>query len=235
MKKMSTLAALALVGVAGIAGAANHAAQLGYSDNVNTINQNDTVCGTLVLNADGTYENGYAWFYGGIVPPNYGAFAECYNGNVQVCAVVAALTQIGYQSGQTMDVYVWQDGGGIPGNVACVKTGVNPGPIAFWPSSSVHNTLMDNCCVTGDWWVGTWANWPNQFGGWYNSSDESGFGGCPMTNFAPGIGYPTGWGAVNLVYYFSGCHAMGLGAETIDCGPVPVESKSWGEIKNLYN
>ena len=38
-----------------------------------------TPCGQLLLNADGTYENGYTWWYGGQVTPYYGAFAEGYN------------------------------------------------------------------------------------------------------------------------------------------------------------
>jgi len=53
--------------------------------------------GTLVLNFDGSAENGYCWQYGGIVPPYYGAFAECYDDQGWgVCGVQLLLTGIGY-------------------------------------------------------------------------------------------------------------------------------------------
>lgn len=49
----------------------------------------DGGCGAFFFNTDGTYEDGYAWRYGGTVPPFWGAFAERYTQrNALVCAAV---------------------------------------------------------------------------------------------------------------------------------------------------
>jgi hypothetical protein len=238
MKKLSTVLALvAMAGLVTVATAANNSrvtSETGIHGVV--INPNDGGdCGALSLNADGSYENGYAWQYQGSAPPYYGAFAECYSGSVGICAGVYDLTQTGSAPGHTQDDYVWDDNNGLPGAVKCVKAGQNPGTIAFWPSLSRHVINFDaGCCETGNWWVGFWGNWPGTLSGWYIGADLDGFGGCPVCNFAPGIGYPTGWGSVNLVFYFSGTQALGIGVETVDCGPVATEKTTWGNIKNLY-
>jgi hypothetical protein len=233
MKKLSMLLALAAVaGMVATAGAVDNFNSTGVGEGV-LVDPTDSQCGTLNMNADGSYENGYAWRYAGIQPPYYGAFAECYSGDVAVCSAVFDLTQVGSDFGQTMDVYVWNDGGGTPGSVACVRTGYDPSTIAFWPNLSRHVASLDNCCVTGSWWVGYWGNWPDQTNGWFIGADLDGFGGCPYTNIAPGIGYPTGWQNVSVVW--GPTQAIGAGAETTDCGPSPVESSTWGAIKTLYN
>ena len=45
-----------------------------------------------------------------------------------------------------------------------------------------------------------WANFSNQMCGYFIAADTNGFGGCPMTNVAPGIGYPTGWNPVSVIW-----------------------------------
>ena len=65
-------------------------------------------CGTLIFSADGTYENAYAWQYGGVVAPLYGAFAERFDSaGLIVCGIVMDLTQTGNDAGQTCDLYPW--------------------------------------------------------------------------------------------------------------------------------
>lgn len=167
-------------------------------------------CGDLLMNADGTYENGYAWQYGGIVAPYFGAFAECFTTIGPVCGATFDFTAIGYQSGQTMDVYAWESAGAEPGAVACVTVGVDPGEVAFWPVLSRHVVELVGCPTTAELWIGYWGNWPNDMSGWFVGADTNGFGGCPRTNVAPGLGYPTGWQDVSVVW--GPTQALGIGA-----------------------
>jgi hypothetical protein len=192
--------------------------------------------GMEAMQDDGTFENGYAWQYGGVVPPDYGSWAECYD-NVFVCDIKYGFTQTGSYVGGPMDAYVWDDAGGIPGNVLCSVIGLDPGAPAFWPSISFHIVTV-NCCPDGLHYVGFWGNWPGVGSQWYIASDEDGFGnGCPLTKFAPGIGYPTGWGPVTLVPTFSGCQDLGIREyylDTCDGEPTATEEATWGSIKALY-
>ena len=61
-------------------------------------------CGTLLFNAAGAYEDGYALWLGGVVPPDYGAFAECYSGPSEVRAVVFDFTQSGDQGNAESEI-----------------------------------------------------------------------------------------------------------------------------------
>lgn len=197
-------------------------------------NQGDGGCGTLVFNADGTYENGFCWRYNGVVPPYYGAFAECYSSaeEVSVCSVVLDLTQLGTYAGQTSDIYVWDDAGGVPGNVLCVRLDFDPGTPAFWPSVSRHTAILDGCCTSGDFWVGCWGNWPGEGCAYFFAADLDGPGGCPYTNIAPSSTWPTGWQNVSVVW--GPTAAMGIGAEIHPCGATPTHATTWGRIKGLY-
>ncbi len=179
---------------------------------------------TLVFHADGSYENGYAWRYGGIVPPDYGAFAEKYPGEVEVTSALFDFSQVGNQVGQVMDVYIWDDAGGTPGAVACVVVDVDPGPIAFWPSLSRHEVPMPNCPTTDPWWVGSWTNWPQQISGWFIGADVDGNPGTPVTNYAPGIGFPTGWNDVSAAW--GATQSLGIGAYVQSPPPPPTTLQS---------
>lgn len=188
-------------------------------------------CGERLMNAETQYD-GYAWQYGGVVPPDYGSWAECYEGAYEVCAAVFNLTQLGNQQGQTMDVYVWDDGGGIPGNVVCFRANIDPGPIAPYPDQSTHAVPLEGCCVEGSWWIGCWPNWPGQQAGWFIANDIYGSGTCAKTKIAPGIGFPTGWQNVSIVW--GPTPAMWIGADVRPCLPTPAHGASWGRIKSLY-
>lgn len=237
MKKLAALLAVfALVGLASLALA--QPAELGFNLNTNIVYgptpDEDCTDAMLDQNDDGTFENGYCWQYGGIVAPDYGSFAECYN-NIYVCSVEAGFTQVGNFIGQTIDVYVWEDAGGIPGNVLCQVAGVTISSPAFWPSISMH--LIDvNCCANGAHFVGYWANWPDQPCGFYVGADEDGFGlGCPLTKVPAGSGYGTGWVPVTVA--FPNCLDIALREWYLDvCGgePTPTQDATWGSIKNLY-
>jgi hypothetical protein len=206
---------------------------------------------TLLQNDDGSFENGYAWRFSGVLPPEYGSWAECYDTDF-VCGIQFLFTQDGYYIGQTMDVYVWESQaegnpppGPDPGNVICVLTDIEPGPIAFWPGISAHNVPV--CCQTGGLhFVGFWPNWPMQSSGWYVAADENGPEiGCPRTKIAPGHLYPTGWNHANVV--FPNSRNLGI-REYSGPGNCPTSSApdpdmndpdtskmtTWGQIKALY-
>jgi hypothetical protein len=231
MKKFATLlAVLALVGVAG----ADNYASLGYSDDGNVIgDQSDQCVGTFYANHDGSFENGYCWQYGGIMPPYYGAFGESYDiEGMNVECAVYTITQVGNYFGQLMDCYVW-DGGvyGPPGDVLCVVPGVGDLNIPFWPDCG-ENEIMLNCCPPGiDFTVGYWADFADTGCGWFCCMDLDGFGGYPWTNIAPGIGFPTGWNHVSVVW--GPTQASGTGIMITD-PPSPAESQTWGSIKSLF-
>ena len=192
-------------------------------------------CGTVYFNADFTFETAYAWGYGGVQAPAYGTFAESYDAiGVLVCGIILELTQPGGVAGRTIDLYVWEDDQGEPGTVLGIATGVDPGPVATWPSVSTHElSISSNCTDSGRFHVGYWGDWPGESAAYYIAADLDGFGGCPMTLIPPGIDYPSGWDRVSLIW--GSTRALGIGAEVGECGTVdPVHEKSWGQIKALF-
>ncbi|MBU1947752.1 MAG: hypothetical protein KJ927_03470, partial [Candidatus Eisenbacteria bacterium] len=56
------------------------AAELGYCEETTVLPDDEEVCPgtTLLQNDDGSFENGYAWRQEQVQPPDYGAWAECY-------------------------------------------------------------------------------------------------------------------------------------------------------------
>jgi len=224
----------ALLSVVGVANAAflTHGS-VGVGHGIPVPHQNSNPCqGTLCLNYDGSAENGYCWQYGGIVPPYYGAFAECCSYDGAVCGIELMLTGVGYPCGP-LDAYVWADAGGIPGNVLNVTSGLNPCPVATWPNISTHDFLIPgNPQVNGAFWIGYWANFSSAPCGYFVAADLNGFGGCPYTNIAPGIGYPTGWQNASVVW--GATQALGIGA-WLGQPITPVERTSWGRIKQVFN
>ena len=152
--------------------------------------------------------------------------------------MVLKLTSIGSPC-HPCDIYVWGDGGGFPGNVLSVMHDYDPCPVAVWPSISTHTACLCDLSpeVAGPFWVGYWAN--SRFGPcWYFvAADTNGFGGCPMTDIVPGIGYPTGWNNVSIIW--GPTQSIGIGAYLggpyeCSCPPVPIRKSSWGGIKDLY-
>jgi len=228
MKKLAIL--FALLGVVGAANAAvlTHGS-VGVGHGVQVPGKDSAPCnGTQLLNYDGSAENGFCWQYGGIVPPNYGAFAECYNYTGNVCGIALYLTGIGNPA-QPATLFIWNDNGGMPGTVITQANGT-PSGVPIWPSIGEFDfPIAAN--VTGAYWTGYWANFANQGCGYFVAADLNGFGGCPMTNIAPGIGYPTGWNNVSVVW--GATQAIGIGSWI--GVPVPTKETTWGQVKHLYN
>jgi len=189
-------------------------------------------CGTIAFNSDEEYETAYAWQYGGVVAPYYGAFAECYDGPIQVCAVVCDLTGLPYTIGTCMDVFVWNDLAGIPGEVLAVARDTCFFAPVYPQFRRYVVELPTAPCLPERGWVGLWHNEPGGQAIWYVGADLDGPGGCPMTNIAPGLGYVTGWQNVSSVW--GPTQALGIGAEVTPCEPVPTVESSWGRVKTLY-
>jgi hypothetical protein len=223
---------------------------LGPRDHVEILPVPDSeqVCpvSSLRKNDDNSFENGYAWSHGGVLPPDYGAFAEGFDAGF-VCGLEFLLTQAGNYTGQTMDVFIWEDDGvappdNNPGNVICMVPGVDPGAPSWWPEVSAHQVQV--CCPAGgSHFVGFWGRWPEDLHAWYIASDEDGPGGSPRTKISPDAGgeLPTGWHHANVVW--EDCKALGIRelAYDGDCivsgvpDPEPgYRSRTWGAIKALY-
>jgi hypothetical protein len=230
MKKFATLlAVLALVGFAN----AETYSDLGYSEDTIVVGDpSDQCAGEPIYNHDGSFETGVCWQYGGVMPPYYGAWGEAYDlGMVNVECGLYWLTQTGYYMGQCLDAYVWEGGvNGPPSGVLCLEPCVTGLQIGFWPTITMHEIEI-GCCVDGEFTVGYWGDFVDQACGWYVAYDQNGFGGYPWTCFAPGAGYPTGWGDPNLMGYT--CQSLGLGLTATD-DPSPAESQTWGSIKSLF-
>jgi hypothetical protein len=235
MKRLTAIVAvLALVGITAVVTAAESPfGETGFSRNTTIVEgpSPDGDCpGDLVCNWDGTVENGYCWQFGGSVPPDYGAFADCYPAAF-ICEGHFYFTQTGYYIGQTVDIYVWDVAAGLPGNVVCQSLGQSSGPVAFWPSCSEHKFVLN--CNAPDHFLGYWGNWPGANCGWFICSDEDGFAACPVSKIAPGIGYPTGWGPLSLIPTFAASQSLGI-CEWIGQPVIATESTTWGQIKALY-
>lgn len=182
---------------------------------------------------DDSLEGGFCWQFGGAAPPDYGAWAECYEGAVWIREIHLYFTQTGYYTGQTMDVYIWEDDGtGLPGAVAGAQLGVSPGPIDFWPT--ITRVELDFSLEAPEsHWIGFWGNWPDEVCAWYIMADQDGFPGCPATKIAPGIGYPTGWNDPNIIPAFYPITSMGI-CKCATEEPTPTAKATWGRIKSMY-
>ena len=213
---------------------ADPAHSLGYSDETVTLGPGPDACagGVLVHNHDGSFENGYAWAYGGTIPPYYGAFSEGYDlgsGTVR-CGAYWVTTLPGYYQGQTTDCYVWEGGvSTTPGSVIGVVIGTVFGNVPNWPEVG-QNDVDLNAAVGGEFAVGCWGNWPHQLVGYFYAADVDGPQGHPWACIAPGIGYPTGWQDPAIVW--GPTSAMGCGVY-FEQG-TPAESETWGAVKALF-
>ena len=147
----------------------------------------------LSMNADGTYGGGY----GG----NTEAWSRHHAG---VCRSVtpgpAPLLPVSRStsrrwaptSGQCADIYVWSDAAESPGNVLCLPHQRNTGRdrlLALPPRDLLHRRVLRRRELLGRYWETGLAAMRRG-----SSARRSRcFGGCPYTNNAPGIGFPTGW------------------------------------------
>ena len=94
---------------------------LGPCDETIVLGPGEDACssGTLVHHHVGACDDGVCWQFAGIVPPDYGAFAEAYDlGPGTVHCGAFWLTAVGDYAGLPSDLYIWQGGvSGSPGSV----------------------------------------------------------------------------------------------------------------------
>ena len=192
-------------------------------------------CGELLLHGDGTWESAEGWAYYESPPPDYGAFAECYSGEGELCTLVLWGTQVGVSDPTGYDAFVWDDSGnGEPGNVICSALGLDAGTMPVSPTFKRIEAPLSGCCVSGSWWVGFRGAWLGPTPGFYIGVDYDGpVHSCPMTKIAPGLGYPEGWQNVSVIHGVD-AKALAIGALIRPCAPVAAEPASWGKVKSLY-
>ncbi|MBK8232606.1 MAG: hypothetical protein IPK72_19005 [Candidatus Eisenbacteria bacterium] len=188
----------------------------------------------LLLHADGSWEDGYAWIGFQAPEPGFGSFAECYAGEYDVVAVRLSITGDGLQDPPFADVFVWaDDGAGRPGQVLRVTPNFYLPPPPYPDFWNAEVPMGPGCCVSGNWWVGFRGLWIAGQLGFYIGADLNGPNqGCPMTNIAPGLGYPEGW--QDVAVRWEPTQALGIGAIVGPCAPVAVAGRTWGAVKALY-
>jgi hypothetical protein len=213
---------------------ASNPASLGYSDETVIVGSDPDACagGVLTYNHDGSFENAYAWRYGGVVPPYYGALGEAYDlgGGTVVCGAYWLSTLPDHMLDPPSDCYVWEGGvGSAPGAVLGVVIGVEFPGIPNWPTVRQFDVDL-NISVTGPFTVGYWPESPGGHSGYFCGADLNGMGGHPWTCIAPGIGYPSGWQDPSVVW--GPTRSMGCGVYFEQT--TPVGTQTWGTIKALF-
>jgi len=237
MKSVTLLAILTLLAVAA---SASNFVSLGYSDQTVILDSNPYVCDHIygvTHNHDG-FESCYGWWYGGVVPPYYGAWGEGYDlgAGTVLCGVFWVSTLPGMYYGQSTDCYVWEGGvHGPPDAVLGVVTGIVFDHVPLWPTIGLNEVEM-NVGVGHEFTVGLWGNWPNARYGYLIAVDLNGPGGYPWTCVAPGIGYPTGWNDPSILWgptQSTGCGVVfrPTPPQTVPDGDT---APTWGSIKTLF-
>lgn len=186
------------------------------------------LCGTLSSPWDGDYEAAIAWAGVGLSSPLGGAFAQrfMFPDTVEICSIDLDLTQIGGQNSQSCDIYIWHGSSGVPSSVVFVRS-VTPGSIAVWPWISRHTFQVD-ACVTGETWIGYWANWPGADEGWYVAAEVGEDSGASLTYVAAGVGDRTGWQPVSSAWDRIAAIGIGVESDPASCAITPIKEGSWG-------
>ncbi|MBK8233608.1 MAG: fibronectin type III domain-containing protein [Candidatus Eisenbacteria bacterium] len=181
-------------------------------------------CGEFQVGGDGTYESGYAWQGSGVVSPEFGAFAQWIpEARGWICAVTVDLTAAAEGPvAEAIDLFVWADAGGVPGQVLGVTTIWPQGEIPRWPAVRRHRGEFGLLADDRGVWVGVRSFTPGSPAEFFVAADLDGISGSgpgPMTNVAPGLGYPSGWQSVSSV--FGPTVALGIGCSA---GGEPIDS-----------
>jgi hypothetical protein len=230
-----TTSLIALACLAAFPAGASNAVSLGYSDETTIIGPGTDACasGVLIHNHDGSFENGYAWRYGGQTAPYYGAFGEGYDvgaGTVSCAAFWLSDLIPDFWENPAADCYIWEGGTESPPDaVLGIVTADAFNPMGVWPSITQFDVEM-NMSVAGPFTIGYWGHWPSSGAEWCCAADENGPGGHPWTCIAPGIGYPSGWQDPAVVW--PDARSMGIGVYFEQA--TPVESETWGAVKALF-
>ena len=193
-------------------------------------------CGVFRSPTGYSNDTGFAWQYSGVSSGVTGAFAECFHFDapVTVCSIALNLSQLGQYGDQRCEGFIWADASGQPGSVLAMDLETIFGFVETWPYVSCHFLRDFDTCVQGDVWIGARGVWAGDVAGWFVAADLESGNGCPMTNVAPGIGYPSGWQPVSEIWQSTA--SLGIWAIIIEepCILSPTYQSSWGRIKSLY-
>ena len=106
----------------------------------------------------------------------------------------------------------------------------------------MRNDFNIGCDVAAEFTLGYWVDFSASPHEWWVCADENGPGGHPWTCIAPGVGYPTGWNPVTVV--FPSCTSLVIGAFLAPREPSsveefpeegqPVESPTWGQVQAIF-
>ncbi len=230
MAKLAVLMAALLV--AAMQCAADSAASLGYSDETTIVGPGADACasGVLIHSHDESFENAYAWAYGGVVAPYYGAFGEGYDlGSGTISCAAYWVTQV-LADWFYGDCYVWAGGvGPAPGAVLAVVAHVNFAPVPHWPEIGQKDFDV-NLAVTGPFTIGYWGDWPGSYAAFFCAADLDGPAGHPWTCIAPGLGYPSGWQDPSTIW--GPTRSLGCGVYFEQA--TSARSETWGALKALF-
>lgn len=187
----------------------------------------------LVFNADDTYENGVTWQYGGVQAPDFGSFAERYEGSGLVEAFVVDLTgNLYFPKHGPSTTIVWDDGGGVPGAVLAMRTDVWLDNPPSWPDFGRYVAEFAEPVLVGNtWWIGLWPPWVDSWAEYWIGLDEDGAQVTAATKVAPSQQWPMGWQRLDVVWP-EGKH-LAIGA-MFELAPTPTRASTWGGVKALY-
>lgn len=192
-------------------------------------------------NSDRVYEAALMWNGTGLEEPN-GAFAERYEtpGDQAgaVCQVTIQTTDNGNRIRSAVDLFVWRDDNGRPGEVAGVIRGIDLGPAPVWPRYATRELEVyeiQQIGVQGPFWVGVRGAWDRDSCSVYMPIDIEGDRPetvrAGMTYVPPGTPFPEGWQPIETVYGRPAALAIGV---VVGWCPVPVQDSSWGCLKTRY-
>ena len=188
--------------------------------------------GPLFVHHNDTFENGSCWAFSACWPPYYGAWGEAFDlGPGVVDCGAYYFTRTGLLVDYRMDVYIWEGGVATsPGDVLCLVPSVPVDDVSQWPEWSQHDVEI-GCELGGEFTIGYWVDFSCQSCQWLTLFDGDGSSGHPWTNIAPGVGYPTGWQSVTVLW--PDCRSLGIGAYFSEhCSPI--EAPTWGQVKMLF-
>lgn len=181
---------------------------------------------------DGSFESSFAWHYGGILAPHYGAFGEAYDlGAGEIECAAFYFTETGAPAGQALDLYVWEGGITVtPGAILQLQTGLVPPNVATWPAAG-RNVFSVAKEVVGPFTIGYRADFSAQLAAYYIAADLNGDSGQPWTLVAPGAGPGTGWARPGEVW--GACRSLGIEVHFTTTA-TPTKPSTWGRIKALF-
>ncbi len=145
-------------------------------------------CSLMQLD-DGTFENGYAYNFFEVAPPDTGAFAKHFESpypdpTVLLCEARFFFTTVPqYPQGAslyTAIVYAHDAQNGRPGAEILRVSGIDPGVVPNFPSFVESTVDFGQVEVPREFWVAWWPEWAGAEAEWFIGADENGTEPTPV-------------------------------------------------------